>query len=350
MNNKSMKVNNLICSDQLLVWITKTTRDGDTNSRIGIAEHIGGSYRELDMPNVFCTREQIKDRLVAANLITNKKVRWPDVLIGPCFHIPYMQEIKRLSGGKTLIVALRPPVRGLPIKASREDINRTDIIVSYPYHNNDNLPNLLLCETISNRITEDRLNEAKLIWKNDFLPFFDRGPVIGLLVGGDIGDKRRVFSQKIAADLGTRVNRIAEEMHGSIIVSMSARTPNECKSIICSKITVPNYVYDPKSTVGDNPYFGILGSVDYIIATADSISMCCESASSGKPVYIYYDQYIVESAHAEIVNNLIKSGCARLFSNLESIEKFSYAPTNSAKNVAKRAHEILLERKINNAH
>jgi len=347
MNNNPMKADNQICSGQPLVWITKTTRDGDTNTRIGIAEHIGGIYRELEMPNEFCTRERIKDRLVAANLITNKKGRWPDVLIGPCFHIPYMQEIKSMSGGETLIVALRPPVRGLPIKANREEINRTDIIVSYPYHNNDDLPNLLLCEAVSNRITKEHLNEAKLIWKNDFLSFFERGPVIGLLVGGDIGDKRRVFSQKTAADLGARVNRIADKMNGSILVSMSARTSHECKNIICSKITVPSYVYDPKSTLGDNPYFGILGSVDYIIVTADSISMCCEAASSGKPVYIYYDESIVESSHAEIVNNLVKCGCARLLNDLEIIENFSYTPKNSAEDVAKKVHDILLERKTN---
>ena len=331
-------------SDQLLVWITKTTRDGDTNTRIGIAEHIGGLIRVLEMPSEFCTQKQIRARLVAANLITNKGVRWPDVLIGPCFHIPYMQEIKRMSGGKTIIVALRPPVRGLPIKATREEVNRTDIIVSYPYHNNDNLPNLVLCESISNRITEEHLSEARLIWERDFLSFFEHGVVIGLLVGGDIGDKRRIFSKSIAADLGTTVNRIAEGMNGSVLVSMSARTSDESKNIICSKITVPSYVYDPKSTLGNNPFLGILGSADYIVVTADSISMCCEAASSGKPVYIYYDESIVESSHAEIVNNLVKRGYARFLNGLESVEKFSYTPTNSARDVAKKVHEILLKR------
>jgi len=340
-----MEVDNQICSDQPLVWITATSRYGDTNSRIGIAEHIGGAYRVLEMPNEFCTQEQIKNRLVTANLITNNDARWPDVLIGPCFHIPYMQEIKSMSGGKTIIVALRPPVRGLPIKASKQEIDRTDIIVSYPYHNNDNLPNLFLCKTIANRITSEHLDDAKLLWENKFLRFFERGPVIGLLVGGDIGDKRRMFSQDIAADLGDRVNRIADKMKGSVLVSMSARTSLECNNIICSKITAPSYVYDPKNAQGNNPYFGILSSADYILVTADSISMCCEAASSGKPVYIYYDESIVESTHAEIVKYLIESGSARLLNGLEELEKFTYARKNSAKDIAKKVHDVFLKRK-----
>ncbi len=76
-------------SSLLLTWITKTTREGDTNARIGIAEHLGGSFFELEIPTEFCTPDQAMDRLLQSNLITMANMRWPDVLIGPCFHIPY---------------------------------------------------------------------------------------------------------------------------------------------------------------------------------------------------------------------------------------------------------------------
>jgi mitochondrial fission protein ELM1 len=344
MNNDLVKPDYPIHSNQPLVWITKTLTDGDTNTRIGIAEHIGGFIRELEVPNEFRTQEQIKDRLKSANLITTKKMQWPNVIIGPSLHIPYMQEIKSMSGGKTIVVALRTPVRDLPIEASKDEINRTDVIVSYPYHNNDHLPNLLICESLPNRVTLERISTERLKWESDFSPFFERGPVIGMLVGGDVGDKRRVFSEDIAADLGTMVNQIAEKLDASILISLSSRTTAECKKIICSKITVPNYVYDPKTSLGCNPYFAILGSVDYVIVTADSISMCYEAVSSGKPVYLYYDENFVESTHTKIVDNLVARGCARILNRIDNIEMFSYPPINSAKNVARKVHEILTGR------
>lgn len=340
-DNEPVKPSNQVYFNQPLVWVTKTLTGGDTNTRIGIAEHIGGIIRELDAPDEFCTQEQLKDRLVTENLITDKRPVWPDVIIGPSLHIPFMQEIKNMSGGKSITVALRTPVSDLPIEATKEEIFKTDIIVSYPHHNNDDIPNLLVCESLPNRVTLEHLNTAKLEWAGCFSEYFKQGPVIGMFVGGDVGTKRRVFSRKVAAHLGTMINKVAENLNASILISMSARTSNESKEIICSKITVPHYVYDPKVSSGNNPYFGILGSVDYLVVTADSASMCCEAVSSSKPVYIYYDQSIVENSHSQIVHKLIKRGVARLFNDLNNFERFSYTPINSAKEVAIKVHEML---------
>ncbi|WP_287603151.1 ELM1/GtrOC1 family putative glycosyltransferase [Thiothrix sp.] len=328
-----------------LVWITKTTRAGDTNGRIGIAEHLSDTWSELEMPSEFCTPEQVKARLLQANLITLDTLKWPDVLIGPCFHIPYMQVIKTLSGGKTVVVALRPPVRGLQIKAQQTDIDNTDIIVSYSYHNNDNIPNLLLCETVANRITDKKLREARLRWAKDFAPFINKGAVIGLLMGGDIGDKRRIFSPAIAKNLGETVNEIATRMKATLIISVSARTSPESQDALCSQISVPYYLYDPKQMAGDNPYFGILGNVDYLVVTADSISMCSEAASSGKPIYIFHDPDIVEATHNQVVSFLINKGHARLLNKTTDLEKFSYTPSNSAQLIADNVQRILNSRK-----
>lgn len=328
-----------------LVWITKTTRAGDTNARIGIAEHLSDTWSELEMPSEFCTPEQVKARLLRANLIRPDALKWPDVLIGPCFHIPYMQVIKTLSGGKTVVVALRPPVRGLQIKAQQTDIDNTDIIVSYPYHNNDNIPNLLLCETVANRITDKQLRQAESRWAKDFAPFINKGAVIGLLMGGDVGDKRRIFSPAIAKNLGETVNEIVIRMKATLIISVSARTSPESQDALCSQISVPYYLYDPKQTAGGNPYFGILGSVDYLVVTADSISMCSEAASSGKPVYIFHDPDIVEATHNQVVSFLINKGHARLLNKTTDLENFSYTPSNSAQLVADNVQRILNSRK-----
>ncbi len=329
-------------SKRPLVWITKTLTDGDTNTRIGIAEHIDGLIRKLEIPNDFCTKEQIVTRLRSANLISGEKPIWPNVLIGPSLHIPYMQEIKVMSGGKSIVVALRTPVRDLPIEASIEEIAKTDIIVSYQHHNNEQLPNLLLCPSLPNRVTPSRLCAERLKWERPFSRFFEAGPVIGMLVGGDVGDKRRIFTEAIAVDLATMVNQIAKKLKASVFITMSPRTTTVCKNIISSKVTVPKLVYDPKSSPGNNPYFAILGSVDFVVVTADSVSMCSEAASSGKPTYIYYDDSIVENAHTKVVENLVSRGCARILNSSDTLEVFSYTPTNSSVDVAKRINEILI--------
>lgn len=328
-------------SGGLLVWITKTTRTGDTNARIGIAEHIGGVFFELDIPTAFCTLAQVRERLCQSHLIAAENGRWPDVVIGPCFHIPYMQMIKTLSGNKTRVVALRPPVRGLTIKANQHDIEKTDIIVSYPYHDNQGIPNLLLCELIANRVTAKQLQAAKRQWSAVFARFSSHAPVIGLLMGGDVGEQRRIFSATIAQELGAMVNTMATQMNSPLIMSVSARTSGEAQEALCSQMTVPYYLYDPKYTPGDNPYFGILATADYIVVTADSISMCCEAVASGKPVYIFYDPDIVEDAHHAMVSCLVKKGYARLLNQTAMLEKFSYTPENSARLIADKVHALL---------
>lgn len=327
-----------------LIWITKTTTFGDTSTRIGIAEHLGGNFAELEIPEAYCPLDKIKSRLVNAKLIDSENIQWPEVIIGPCFHIPYMQDIKRLSNNKSVVVALRPPVRGLEIKAAKYDIEKTDIIVSYPYHNNEHIPNIMLCESLANRVSSEHLKEGKAKWAGTFKHFFEKGPVIGLLMGGDIGNARRIFSAEMAMKLGESVNKIAQKMGASLLISVSARTSLECKRALCSKINVPYYMYDPKCTGGDNPYFGILGSVDYVVVTADSISMCNEAASSGAPVYIYYDENIVEGTHTQVVEYLVNIGAARLLNNVTTLDKFLYTPENSAKKISEKVFELLLEK------
>ncbi|MBL8524093.1 MAG: mitochondrial fission ELM1 family protein [Betaproteobacteria bacterium] len=324
-----------------LVWITKTTRDGDTNARIGIAEHIGNSFQEVDVPTEFCTPVQTLGRLSSSGLINVENPRWPDVFIGPCFHIPYMQVVKALSGGKTIVVAMRPPVRGLPIKATVQDIQNTNLIVSYPHHDNASLPHIFLCESVPNRVSAKLLDEAKLRWQGDLSYFADRGQVIGLLLGGDVGDGRRIFLPEIATTLGREANRLAERIGGSILASTSARTSSACMEALCAEISVPSYIYDRKRMSGNNPFFGILAYADFLIVTADSISMCCEAASSGVPVYIFYDERIVESSHAEIVKHLVSSGCARILHSASTLEKYTYMPKNYAADVAERVQDMM---------
>ena len=46
---------------------------------------------------------------------------------------------------------------------------------------------------------------------------------------------------------------------------------------------VPYFLWEGE---GENPYFGLLGLADFIVATPDSVNMISEAASTGKPVYV----------------------------------------------------------------
>ncbi|MEJ2045756.1 MAG: ELM1/GtrOC1 family putative glycosyltransferase [Reinekea sp.] len=329
-----------------LVWITKTSRDGDTNARIGIAERINSEFFQLEIPSEFCTKNRARERLIEARLIHPENPRWPDVIIGPCFHIPYMQIIKTLSNGKTLVVALRPPVRGLPIKADREDIEKTDIIVSYPYHDNTCLPNIILCDTVANRVSTEKLRTKKIKWEPYFNEMSKNRPLIGLLVGGDIGDKRKVFPPEVAKKLGGRINRTAQQVGGFLFITTSARTSIECKDAICSEITVPYAIFDPKTSSDSNPYLGLLACAEFLVVTADSMSMSSEAVSSHKPVYIFYDQEIVEETHSLVTKKLIESGYARFLGVNTTLDRFDSKHKNSAEIIAKQIHCFLSEKTV----
>ena len=56
--------------------------------------------------------------------------------------------------------------------------------------------------------------------------------------------------------------------------------------IFKNKFPEPHMIYDTDGNL-PNPYPGIIGEGEYIITTADSISMCSEAASTGKPIYVF---------------------------------------------------------------
>ncbi|MFC3034069.1 ELM1/GtrOC1 family putative glycosyltransferase [Pseudoalteromonas fenneropenaei] len=334
------------------VWITKTTRDGDTNARIGIAERITRDFAEIEVPTEFCTLVEAKQRLVTAGLISADQPQWPEVIIGPCFHIPYMQLIKVLSEGKTVVVALRPPVRGLPIKASKEDVANTDIIVSYPYHDNAGLPNLLLCDTVPNRISAAMLLQQKSLWGGYFQDIAQHRPLVGLLVGGDIGDKRKVFTIDAAQTLASHVSRLVKELGGALFITTSARTSAELQRTLCTSLSVPFEFYDPKIAQSANPYLGLLACADVLVVTADSMSMCSEAVSSHKPVYVFYEPAIVEDKHALVAEQLLSSGSLQILDNHTRADKFaakygSHAQQNSSDVIAHAVKSKLAEKAQN---
>jgi mitochondrial fission protein ELM1 len=179
-----------------------------------------------------------------------------------------------------------------------------------------------------NRINQDVLDKTKEKWLERFA--FLEQPYVALLVGGDT--KKGKFTLNHAHELANKVNLFFQGKKGSLLITNSRRTSPECAEILKKEIKVKSHYHDYNS--GDeNPYFGYLAIADVIIASGDSISMCSEACSSGKPVFIYSPDSLTPDKHKQFHQNLYQKGCAKPLEN--EWVKWDYRPLDDTKTVAK---------------
>jgi mitochondrial fission protein ELM1 len=127
-----------------------------------------------------------------------------------------------------------------------------------------------------------------------------------------------------------------------LFISFSRRTPEAVKEAFYNNFSHPNHIYDPAKG-GYNPYFGMLAASDFIITTGDSISMCSDVATAGKPQYIYVPPSFTSPKHNYFVQQLIDMEVARrLLPTTEVLSNFKYKPLAEARKAAKFIKEYIL--------
>lgn len=109
-------------------------------------------------------------------------------------------------------------------------------------------------------------------------------PFITVLVGGT--SRHAEFSAEDFTALAAQVNHMAAQGEGRILATTSRRTGQAGEEILAARLPAPHRLYR-WSQGGDNPYFAYLAQADYVVATADSVSMCSEALATGKPLYIF---------------------------------------------------------------
>ena len=145
-----------------------------------------------------------------------------------------------------------------------------------------------VCKTVGvpNPISPDTLNadrkrlEAKLNL-SDY-------PRIGILLGGT--DRHETITTADAEQLSEICKAVVTEMDAQILVTTSRRTPSEVTEHLASTLKqsdgCPLFIEPDIPSELKNPYQAILALSDLLIVTADSFSMVCEAASSGRPVIV----------------------------------------------------------------
>ena len=184
----------------------------------------------------------------------------------------------RILGAKT-VTCRRPS----PLGVRNFDLA---ILPMFSWHGKRHKDNICKIVGVPNPISPDTLNtQQKQLIRELNLPSCPR---IGLLIGGT--DRHETITAADANQLSEICKAVATEMNVQILVTTSRRTPTKVTEHLASTLKhndwCPLFIAPNISSELDNPYQAILALSDLLIVTADSFSMVCEAASSGRPVIV----------------------------------------------------------------
>lgn len=255
-------------------WIVTDGKSGMESQCLGLAEALGLQ------PKIFriALREPWRSlaphlRMGLAHAFVDNPLSppWPDLLFAT----------GRQSVPASLFLRQRSPqTKRVQIQNPAIDPRNFDLVIA-PIH--DDLWGTNVIHTIGalHRATPERLaaEAAQFAPRIAELPH----PRIGVLIGGASGAYR--FGTDAARALGRELVQQATTLGGSLLVTPSRRTGAENIAILRDTMSgTPGFFWDGS---GHNPYFGILGSADVLLVTADSVNMITEACASGHPVYVY---------------------------------------------------------------
>jgi len=251
---------------------------------------------------------------------------WPDILIS-CGRksVAIALAVKRASGGRTFLVHVQDPL----MRTAAFDL------VAAPRHDAVKGANVVATRGALHPITPQKLASAAA----HFAPLLAHlpRPLVAVLIGGPNGRVR--FQPRDAARIAAALVTLARTTGAGLAATPSRRTGRECERILRERLAeVGGYLWDGS---GENPYLGLLALADYILVTADSVSMASEACATGKPVYVI-PLSGGSKRHRSFHEALRKEGLTRPFAGV--LERWSYAPLRDAHTVAAEVKRLLAGR------
>ena len=160
------------------------------------------------------------------------------------------------------------------------------ILPMISWHNASRKANICRTIGVPNPISPDLLNVKRKQLK-DKLNLSDC-PRIGVLLGGT--DRHETITRDEAEWLSEICKGTAEKMNAQILVTTSRRTPLDVTEHLVSTLKhtdgCPLFITPDTPSELEDPYQAILALSDLLIVTADSFSMVCEAANSGRTVIV----------------------------------------------------------------
>ena len=199
---------------------------------------------------------------------------WPDIIITCGKRTAGASlAIKRLSAGKTKIVQIQDP---------RIDPSYFDVMIT-PQHDpisQQGLPHVIVSKASLNSLSMTGIAKAAKALDKPYRR--SKKASTAVMIGGN--NKRYKPNVDDFARLGEALADFAKTHNRHLYLVPSRRTPKSAYQHLADKLSSVSFDYwDGK---GANPYPGILGVVDDIIVTSDSVNMVSEACITGKPVYV----------------------------------------------------------------
>jgi mitochondrial fission protein ELM1 len=247
---------------------------------------------------------------------------WPDIVIA-CGRnsVAPARLVKHASRGRTFWVQVQDP------RFARSEI---DLIVA-PQHDRASGENVFRTLGAVHRVTAAKLEAERKHWAAAFgaLP----RPLVAVLIGGD-NSVYRLTEESFGA-LCDRLVALAKSGVG-LAITPSRRTGETERALLAKRLAgLPAYIWNGS---GDNPYFGMLGTADAILVTADSVSMISEAAATGKPVHIIELEGGSEK-FAHFHRLMREAGITRPFNG--TLEQWHYTPPDDTARAAADIHRRL---------
>ena len=321
----------MVSSEPWRIWALTTGEIGMQSQALGLAEAIGGEITlktvQAKAPWRWMPGHWAPKRLgmVIANA-TELAGKPPDLVIS-CGRRSVPAALA-LRGAGVLAVHVQTP--GVPPQAF-------DLVVP-PRHDGLAGANVLPTKTAIHRITPERLRAAADEWRPHFAD--DGRPRIVVLVGGKSG--AFAFGKTDARELASKLAKL-RDTGAALLVTTSRRTGDE--NTLLLREALPDAYFWTGENDGPNPYFGLLGLADHIIATCDSASMVSEACSTGKPVHII-ELPGGNKRFRAFLDGLYKDHFAKPFDGAPLIE-WVYNPPNDTAKVAVIVQQMLAARKSN---
>ncbi len=317
-----------------VVWALIDSRKGSAGQIRGVVQQLDAAKFAVIEKNIeYTALSALPNFLRGASLLglASSSVPeinrdFPDVVIsGSRRSAPVARWIKKHSGGKTKIVQIL-----YPGAFGRKDYD----LIFVPEHDRGKISGDNVRFTIGSphRVTPQSLAAARLEWEKAFVAL--PRPLTALIIGGNI--KGKGFTEENAKTLAQAVKEYHNKTGGSLLVTDSWRTGENMEKLILNILKgIPsyNYLWGDKSS---NPFMGYLACADNIIATGDSVSMCCEACGTGKPVFIFTGKGWLTPKHLRFVDSLTSGGYAAVLSQ----DNLSFVPAASLNPAAEIAAEI----------
>lgn len=310
-----------------------TTIWGLTDDRTGHTGQVLGIITRLGLPYVIKRLEyNALQRVPSALMGTSLAAVTPErrEVLAP----PYPKLV--VAAGRRTVPVLRYLKRESPstrtVYLMRAEVNRDIDLMVVPEHDHvAPAANIITTLAPLHAVTPQVLAAAGREWVERFshLP----RPWIALCIGGDT--KRGRYHDTEWIELIQRAMVLASS--GSLLVSTSRRTPAAALDLIGGLLKVP-HLYHRWDRDKENPYLAMLGAADGIIVTGDSLSMCAEACSTGKPVFLYVSDKVAPAKHRELHAALVSRGSARLLDNAPTLQ---WEPAAALDEVGFVADEIL---------